>query len=278
MSLARMRRRFHGPLRAVIFDWAGTIVDFGSRAPVLAVREVFADLQVPLTAAEARGPMGMAKRDHIRAILDLPRVAERWRLVQGRPPDEGAVDEVYHKFLASQKGVLLEASPPIAGACETIDHCRQRGLRVGSSTGYTRELMEPLVAAAAARGLRLEAVVCADDVPQGRPAPWLCWENARRLGVYPAEAIVAVDDTCVGIEAGLNAGMWTVGIAKSGNLVGLSEQELADLGPAEQDLRTSAAARQLFESGAHFVIGTVAELPAVLRTIDERLAGESTPD
>lgn len=277
MARSQVRRRYNGPLQAVIFDWAGTIVDFGSRAPVRAMTNVFSDLHVPITVAEARGSMGMAKRDHIRAVLEIPRVHDRWRVVHDQAPDESAVDEVYRTFLAAQREVLLELSAPISGACEAVDHCRRQGLKIGSSTGYTAELMEPLVAAAASSGLRIDALVCADDVPRGRPAPWMCLENARRLDVYPMEGVVAVDDTCVGIEAGLNAGMWTVGVAKSGNLVGLSEVELASLADAERELRIAAAHKQLHGSGAHFVVETVAELPEVLKTIGEQLKSGLTP-
>jgi phosphonoacetaldehyde hydrolase len=262
------RRGYRGPIRAVLFDWAGTVVDFGSRAPVIAVTQAFHDFGVPITVDEARGPMGMAKRDHIEAILRLPRIAEQWRQEHGSTPTDKTVDAVYRVFLAAQARSIVEHSEFIPGCLATIDHCRQRGLRLGSSTGYTRELLAPLVSAARDQGLEFDAVVCVDDVPQGRPAPWMCLENARQLGVYPIEAIVAVDDTAVGVEAGLNAGMWTVGVVKSGNLVGLSLAEFERLPQADQHARLRSAADKLQTAGAHFVIDTVANLPAVLDAIE----------
>jgi len=105
----------------------------------------------------------------------------------------------------------------------------------------------------------------------------MCLENARRLGVYPMEAIVKVDDTIVGIEAGLNAGMWTVGVARSGNLVGLSEQELHQLPESEQASLVQMAAEKLYAGGAHYVIDTIAELPTVLKQIDELLRHGERP-
>jgi phosphonoacetaldehyde hydrolase len=154
---------------------------------------------------------------------------------------------------------------------EAVKECRSRGIAVGSSTGYTQELMDVIVPLVRAQGYRPDAIVCASDVSPGRPAPWMCFENARRLGVYPMEAIVKVDDTTVGIEAGLNAGMWTVGIARSGNLVGLSEEELMQLTPQDQALRVEAAAAELYQCGAHFIADTIADLPQVLRRIEEDL-------
>jgi phosphonoacetaldehyde hydrolase len=271
------RRPATSALKAVIFDWAGTIVDFGSRAPVVAVRQVFEELKIPVTNAEARGPMGMAKRDHIRAILQLPRVRDAWRSQHGKLPDEAAIDHVYEVFLKTQRDVLAQHSAPIPGAREAIQFCRARKLRIGSSTGYTAELMKPLVEAARADGLELDAVLCADDVPAGRPAPWLCLENARRLGVYPMRAIVAIDDTTVGIEAGVNAGMWTIGIARSGNGVGLSESELSSLSAKEQNTLIASARTQLKEAGTHLLIDTVAELPQAVQQIDDWLAAGIRP-
>jgi phosphonoacetaldehyde hydrolase len=270
-------QRYRGPLRAVIFDWAGTVLDYGSRAPVIAVMQTFESLEVPVTVDEARGPMGRAKRDHLRAMLETPRIAEAWRQSHGEEPTEKSVDRIYEAFLATQTEVIAAHCELIPGCLAAIEHCRQRGLRLGSSTGYTKALMDLVMSAAAEQGLTFDAMLCADDVPDGRPAPWMCLENARRLGVYPVQALVAVDDTTVGIEAGLNAGMWTVGVAKSGNLVGLSLAELNRLAPAMQQARVASARRQLDAAGAHFVIDSVADLPAALDKIEATLQAGATP-
>src|SRR3954469_5915848 len=136
-TTARRRQRYNGPLKAVIFDWAGTIVDFGSRAPVLAVMQVFNERNVPITMSEARGPMGMAKRDHINAIFQVPRVREAWKAQYDKFPDEQTVDEIYNVFLGSQREVLVDSSSVIPGAVDALKYCRSRNLKVGSSTGYT---------------------------------------------------------------------------------------------------------------------------------------------
>ncbi len=277
MSDAGAGRNYRGPLLAAVFDWAGTVLDYGSRAPVAAVMQTFESFEVPITVAEARGPMGMAKRDHIQAVLDVPRVAGLWRSVHGAAADRGAVDRIYERFLATQLEVLEAHSELIPGCLETMEYCRGRGMRLGSSTGYTRELMNIVVPAARRQGLEFDALVCADDVPQGRPAPWMCLENARRLGVFPMRAIVAVDDTRVGVEAGLNAGMWAIAVAKSGNSVGRSRKELEALSADEQGLLIGRAHEQLQAAGAHDVIDSVAELPEALARIDRALAAGESP-
>lgn len=276
MSESR-RPSFAGPLRAVIFDWAGTTVDFGSLAPVRAVTAAFRRRDVALSLDEARGPMGKAKRDHLATLLTLPEVSARWRAVYGRPPTDGDVEEIYREFLPMQRELIAEHAALIPGCLEAVDACRSRGLKIGSTTGYTRELMDVLAPLARKQGFEPEATVVADDVPAGRPTPWMCFECARRLDVYPPAAIVVVDDTVVGVEAGRNAGMWTVGVVESGNLVGLSQEELQQLDPTVRAVRCDAARHALTVAGACFTIDTIAELPATLAGIDALLAAGEHP-
>ena len=277
MPTLNEHRRPPSPLKAVIFDWAGTLLDYGSRAPVLAVVSVFRSFDVPVTIEEARGPMGMAKRDHLRTMLEMPRIGSQWQQVLGAPHDEQAIDRLYARFLETQVSFLADHATLIPGALEAVADCRRRGLKIGSTTGYTRELMEVIVPAAKRQGLEVDAMYCASDFAEGRPAPWMSFENARALGVYPMSAIVKIDDTTVGVEEGLNAGMWSVGLAKSGNMIGLSETELAALEPAEQAALVASARERMAASGAHFVIDSVAELPAVLDAIEALAAKGQTP-
>jgi phosphonoacetaldehyde hydrolase len=270
-------RSYRGPLKALILDWAGTVVDYGSRAPAVAFVEVFAQRGVGISMEEAREPMGRAKRDHIRAITEMPRVASRWRAVHGRPCTEEDIDELYADFLPRQLRCIGEYSDLIPGVSETIEACRQRGLRIGSSTGYTAEIMEVVMDRARTQGFWPEAMVCASDIAEGRPAPWLIFENARRLGVYPMAAIAKVDDTVAGIEAGLNAGTWTIGVAKTGNGVGLSEAELERRSAAERGQLIENARLRLRRARSHYVVDSVSDILPVLDEIDRRLAAGQTP-
>jgi phosphonoacetaldehyde hydrolase len=277
MTALNEHRRPSGPLKAVIFDWAGTLLDYGSCAPVLAVVSVFRSFDVPVTIEEARGPMGMTKRDHLRTMLEMPRIGAKWQEVHGAPADEQAIDRLYARFLETQRSFLADHATLIPGALEAVADCRRRGMKIGSTTGYTRELMEVILPAAKRQGLEVDAMYCASDFAEGRPAPWMCFENARVLGVFPMSAIVKVDDTTVGVEEGLSAGMWSVGLAQSGNMIGLSEAELSALEPPQQDALLASAIEKMTAAGAHFVINSVAELPSVLDSIERLLAQGQTP-
>jgi phosphonoacetaldehyde hydrolase len=271
------KRSYRGPLKALVLDWAGTVVDYGSRAPAAVFVEVFAQRGVEISIEEARGPMGRAKRDHIRAITEMPRVASSWRAVQGAPCTEKDIDDLYEDFLPRQLRSIGQYSDLIPGVVETIEECRKRGLKIGSSTGYTTEIMEVVTARAREQGFSPDVMLCASDIADGRPAPWLIFENARRLGVYPMAAIAKIDDTVAGIEAGLNAGTWTIGVAKTGNEVGLSEVELNDRSESERDELIEKARSRLRQARSHYVVDSVSEILPVLNEIDKRLAQGDRP-
>ena len=264
-------------VKAVVFDWAGTIIDHGSRAPMGAFVKVLSEFQVPITVAEARRPMGLPKWDHIKALLTHPDIAARWREAHGAAPTDRDVDRVFEVFVPLNAAVVTDFADPIPGAVDTIAALRARGIRIGSTTGYTRDIMDRLLPVAAKAGLAPDNVVCAGDLKSGRPGPLMMYKCFLDLDVWPAAAVVKVDDTEAGIAEGLAAGCWTVGVALSGNATGLSREGLAALDPSELQAHRVRATRQLERCGAHYVIDSVAGLEAVIDTIEGRLARREQP-
>jgi phosphonoacetaldehyde hydrolase len=265
-------------LRAIVFDWAGTTIDFGSCAPAAVFQRVFEDRGVEITAQQAREPMGMAKREHIRAISAMPEVASAWQTAHGRPISEADIDSIYKAFIPLQLEIISDYSTMIAGAAEAIDRCRGMGLKIGSSTGYTHQLMEVVAAEAKKQGYVPDVILCSEDAPRGRPAPYLLWEIAKRLDVYPMSCIVKVDDTPVGVQAGRNAGCWTVGVTRTGNCVGLSPEEFDSLELDQQSELCARADRKLRAAGAHHTVQSIAEIPAWLIDLDRRIVAGAHPD
>jgi phosphonoacetaldehyde hydrolase len=249
----------------IIFDWAGTLVDFGCRAPLEAFLQAFEAAGLPITEEIARKPMGAHKRDHVREILHDPEMAERVRQRRKAGPDEALVQEIYDSFAQLLPPLLPAYAEPVPGAVDALRWLRERGVRIGGTTGYTRGMMDALEPVARAAGIELEAVICADEVPQGRPAPWACFRIAERLGVYPLSAAIKVGDTPADMAEGRNAGMICLGVSESGNEVGLSREALQALRPEERRERVAVASRRLIEAGAETVLPSVAELPAWLK-------------
>ncbi len=264
-------------LRAVVLDWAGTMVDHGSLAPMGVFVEAFARFGVELTIDEARGPMGMAKRPHIATLMALPRIAEAWRRAHGRDPGEADIDAVYELFVPMNVEVAARYADVIPGAAAAVDLLRGRGLKIGSSTGYTREIMAEVIPVAAAQGYVPDCIVCTGDTPDGRPTPFMLYRAFLDLKVWPAWACIKVDDTEVGIEEGRNGGCWTVGVAVTGNVFGLSLAETRALPADALASRRAAAAARLDAAGAHYVIDGVADILPVAQAIEERLARGERP-
>ena len=260
-------------IRLVVFDWAGTIIDFGSLAPLEAYRQAFAKQGVDVTPAEIRAPMGLHKRDHLTAVLRMPAVAARWLAARGTAWTEADIDRMYAEFMPIQLEALRRHDRLVPGVLECVAALRARGVLIGGSTGYFREATNVVLAAARRQGLELDCSICADDVPGCRPAPWMIHRNMERLGVYPPSAVVKVGDTVADIEEGLNAGARTVGVTTSGSEVGLSEAEWNALSPADQARVREKARRTFFAAHAHAVIDSLAELPELV----ERFGRDKPP-
>eukprot|EP00163_Fabomonas_tropica_P003112 TRINITY_DN12598_c0_g1_i1.p1 TRINITY_DN12598_c0_g1~~TRINITY_DN12598_c0_g1_i1.p1 ORF type:complete len:279 (+),score=23.26 TRINITY_DN12598_c0_g1_i1:161-997(+) len=268
-------RRYNGPLQAVIMDLAGTCVDFGSLAPIHAFLELFESEGIPVSEEEARGPMGTEKREHIRQLLALPRILNRWIEQHGAVPGESDIDHLYRAFLPLQTRAIKRRTQLVPGALELQRALRDRGIALGVNTGYSREMVEAMLPALESQGFEPASVVCATEVPRGRPAPYMSFRNAVELGVECVQACVKVDDTATGIEEGLNAGMWTVAVVASGNALGLSEEAFAQLDADERAQRLVRGRDSMARTGAHFVIDTIRELPEVIDQIEELLMAPS---
>ena len=264
-------------LKAAILDWAGTVVDHGSRAPMGAFVRAFAELGVAISVADARGPMGMAKWDHINAVGRSPNVAAAWRAKHGRDFGNADVDAIFDVFEPMNVAAIKDHADIIPGALAAIADMRRRGMKIGSTTGYTRPIMAELAPIAAKAGYVPDVTVCAGDLPEGRPSPLMMWHAMAALGAWPAETVVKVDDTPPGIGEGVNAGTWTVGLALTGNIAGFSAEELAALAESDRAAIRARATKEMRDAGADFVIDSIATLPAVLDEIEGRLAAGKQP-
>lgn len=204
-------------------------------------------------------------------------VAQCWQQVHGRTPTEADVDTLYAAFTPKQIAVITDYSALIPGVTEIVQTLRERGIKIGSCTGFTREMMKPLLPEVAKQGYTPDALVCPEEVGSGRPQPWMCFENMRRLGVYPSEAVVKIGDTPADIQEGLNAGMWTIGLVKTGNKVGLTLDEWHALTPEARSQRLAIASDRLSQAGAHYLVDSLADILPMLDTIEARLARGEKP-
>lgn len=255
--------------KAVVFDWAGTMIDFGSFAPMGVFVKAFEKFGITATIEQARAPMGAPKWDHIRAMMDDPDIAAQWTDKHGAAPTDADVDAVYKIFVPMNEEVVADFATLVPGAKEVVTWLRARSMKIGSTTGYTRSIMERVLPVAAAQGYEPDNLICADDLPEGRPGPIGMYQCFVDLVVYPPELVIKVDDTEPGIAEGVAAGCITVGLALSGNYAGKTPEDLAALPELEVDALRQLATEKLVAAGADHVIDTVADLPALIERLEQ---------
>ena len=262
---------------AVLLDWAGTVVDHGSVAPVKALKEVFGAAGVSVPMALVRRYMGLAKKDHVRKLLQEHEVAQRWMELYGSVPGEADVDRLYEQFEPQMMAALSGCAQVISGVVEIAAQLRARGIKLAGTTGYTRPMLDALQRLAAQQGYITDASLAPEDVGAGRPFPWMCYRLAIDLRVYPLSACVKIGDTESDILEGRNAGMWTIGVTRSGNAAGLTEHEWAETDVAEQRRLIVHAHRELTQAGAHYTAESVAHIMPVLDEIEARIMRGERP-
>lgn len=261
-------------IQLVVFDWAGTTTDFGSQAPAQVFDKTFSQYGLHFSRQEINAPMGMEKKAHIRSMLSTEHGQELWLAAKGQPWDEEDVESLYQSFENNLSQVVAAYSEVIPGVPETVRTLRDRGIKIGSTTGYTSEMMRYVLPVAKAGGYEPDCVVTPDVTGYSRPTPFMLYECMRRTGVWPASHVVKAGDTVVDIQEGKNAGAWAIGILKGSNLMGYSQAEYEQASDAERRERSEKARQAYLTAGADMVIDSILDLPAAIDAINARMAGQ----
>ena len=272
-------RSYRGRVKAAILDWSGTTADAYVLAPAVVFVDVFRKHGVEITMPEARGPMGLRKDLHIKALTEVPEIAERWEGVHGKRPGQAEVDAMFADFVPMQIACLREYTTLLPGVAETTQRLQAEGIKLGSTTGFVRPMVDILEADAKKQGYVPDASVAGDEVINGaRPKPFMVYRNLDLLDVHPIQSVVKVDDTVTGVGEALEAGCWGVGIARYSNYMDIDSLEHAEsLSEAEMQRRLAYTREILIKTGAHYVIDTIDELPAVIDDVNARLAKGERP-
>lgn len=265
-------------IEGVVLDWSGTAVDFGCFAPLNVFLEIFNEAGIEVTLDEARGPMGMLKIDHIRTMLSMPRVSALWEAKYGRVFSERDVEQLYARFEPALLATLSRYTDPIPGVLETVAALRAEGLKIGSTTGYTGRMMEIVVPHARDNGYSPDYFVTPDDTGSyGRPYPYMIYRNMEYLKLSAAYKVVKVGDTTSDIKEGVQAGVWSVGVAVGSSEMGLSEETYNRLSEIEKEAVIAKTKQSFMNHGADFTLTTLSELPQLIQTINVMLSQGKRP-
>jgi len=265
-------------IKAIILDWAGTSVDYGSKAPTQAFKNVFKEFGIDVSDEIIRKYMGLHKKFHTESILNEPSISKLWTTTHGRIPNQADVDLIFSNLGPAMDKAVQEFSDPIDGVIEFMEIMQKDGVKFGSTTGYVREMMNILIPQAESKGLKFDSVVTPDEVPQGRPLPFMIYKNAINLATYPLWKMVKIGDTIADIEEGLNAGMWVIGITKTGNEMGLGKEELLNTDPKLIEEKEALITEKFINAGAHYVASSVADCYEIIEEINHRIKINDIPN
>ena len=260
---------YRGTIQAVILDWGGTVLDHGCRDAVAAMRQTMGEAGVEPTEGDLRRNMGLSKLEQIRGIFENERVREAWVVQHGVAIGEAALLALLNRYTAIELQTTQRDLLP--GVMPLHEFLRQLGVVIATTTSQERPVLHQMLEMAGRQGFLPAASACPGDTGAGRPAPYMCYHLATRLRLHPLGACVKVGDTVADIEEGRNAGMWTIGVAETGNEVGLDLAALSTLPAAERKLRVANARTRLKSAGAHFVVDTLPDCLPVLERIQGQL-------
>jgi len=272
-------RTYRGKIKAAVLDWSGTLADAYVIAPAVVFVEVFKNQGVEISMEEARGPMGLRKDIHIQKLTEDPVIAARWEATKGSPPTQADVDAMFADFVPAQLACLPTYTALLPGIKEVVNGLQADGIKIGVSTGFTRVMVDVLLKDVIAQGVTPDATVAGDEVENGaRPAPHMVFKNLDLLNISDVKSVVKCDDTVSGVGEAMNAGCWGVGLVRYSNYMNINTlEEEATLSEADIAARMAKTRKILEQAGAHYVIDSLVELPAVIDDINARLARGEKP-
>ena len=272
-------RTYRGKVKALVLDWSGTVADAYVLAPAVVFFEVFKKHGVDISMFEARGPMGLRKDLHIKALTEVPEIRHRWKEIKGKDPDQGDVDAMFEDFVPMQLDCLRQYTGLLPGVAEVIQRLQKQGIKIGSTTGFVRSMVDILEEDAKKQGYVPDASVAGDEVVHGaRPKPFMVYKNLDMMDVHPIQSVIKVDDTVSGIGEALEAGCWGVGVSLYSNYMDIdSLADAESLSDEEMARRLDHTNEILQKAGAHYVIDTLADIEPVIEDVNRRLARGERP-
>ena len=273
------QRTYRGKVKALVLDWSGTVADAYVLAPAVVFTEVFKKHGVEISMFEARGPMGLRKDLHIKALTETPEIRHRWKEIKGKDPDQGDVDAMFEDFVPMQLDCLRQYTGLLPGVAEVVQRLQKQGIKIGSTTGFVRPMVDVLEKDAKKQGYVPDASVAGDEVEHGaRPKPFMVYKNLDMMDVHPIQSVIKVDDTISGIGEALEAGCWGVGVSLYSNYMDIDSLAHAEsLSDEEMARRLDHTNEILQKAGAHYVIDSLTDIEPVIEDVNRRLARGERP-
>jgi phosphonoacetaldehyde hydrolase len=272
-------KRYKGKVQAVILDWSGTTADAYVVAPAVVFVEVFKRQKVEISMVEARGPMGLRKDLHIKALTEVDEIKERWKKIHGKYPEQSDVDRMFADFVPLQLDCLRKYTTLLPGVAEVTQRLQKQGIKIGSTTGFVRSMVDILEEDSVKQGYKPDASVAGDEVTNGaRPSPHMVYKNLDMLNITPIQSVVKVDDTASGVGEAVNAGCWGIGVTRYSNYMDVDTPEDGKKLSEDEIKKRVAKTKDILEkAGAHYILESIADIEPVIEDINKRIARGERP-
>lgn len=256
-------------IEAVIFDWAGTTVDYGCFAPVQAFKDAFNAYGLEPTIDQIREPMGMLKIDHIKTILEMPLIDKSFKRKYNRDFNSEDVKNIYDLFEASLMVGIAKHTAIKPHLLETVAKLKEMKIKIGSTTGYTDTMMESVLKSAMEQGYQPDCWYSPDATNSiGRPYPYMIFKNMATLKINSVKNVIKVGDTISDIQEGVNAGVISIGVIEGSSMLGLSESEFNELNEKDRHRAVERVKEAYINEGADYVINNLSELIAIIQEVE----------
>lgn len=256
-------------IEAVIFDWAGTTVDYGCFAPVQAFKGAFNAYGLKPTNDQIREPMGKLKIDHIKTMLEMSSINQEFIKRYNRDFNDNDVNNIYELFEKSLMSQIVNHTKIKPYVLETVTKLKELGIKIGSTTGYTDMMMEPVLKSAKEQGYQPDCWYSPDATNHfGRPYPYMIFKNMIELHISSVKNVIKVGDTISDIQEGVNAGVIVVGVIEGSSTLGLNEEEFNALTPKERNRAIERVKEAYLDAGADYVINNLSELIALIQEVE----------
>ena len=277
LNFIQKNNKYNKKIKGIILDNSGTFVDPFVIAPAIAFVEVFKKFDINITMEESRIPMGIRKDLHIKKILQIPEVQNRWINKYCRESNNNDIMNIYNEFIPIQLKILPKYCNLLPKVVETVDILKQQGIKFGTTTGFSREMTNCILENIKDKGLTFDNTVAGDDFNNlnlgTRPKPFMIYKNMEKLNISDINTIVKIDDTITGIQEGTNAGCWTIGIANYSTYMNIEsiEQWETMSNKEKYEKKQYVRNKMIEESDAHYIINEFEEIIPVIEDINLRL-------
>lgn len=265
-------------IKAVVFDWAGTTIDYGSRAPIIGFQAAFERFGVHLDEATIRQDVGLDKKAHVKKMLQDPDVWAKYVKQAPASTLEQAVASVYAAFQETIQAALTQTADLKPGVAAFLNYLDEKRILVATTSGYNQAMIQTLLPLVKKQGFQPTVNVTSELTSGvGRPAGDMLSYALKQLGVDDPASVMKIGDTVNDIKEANNAGAIAVGVVVGSNLIGMSETEFVCLDKLEQARLIADASGKFYEAGADHVVASMADVMPLIEHLNQEAARKQAP-